>query len=495
MASEITSIHKSWSSLLKNLRQKITLDKLNNPLGFILLTFFSILIAIAIAKFGIMAGVFILIILIGLPLIYTIVAFPKIGITILIIAAYFVMFIIRIGVPIPLGVVMDAFQLLLLIGFLYRQKFDKNWEMMKHPISIMLLIWITYNLIEVINPTSESMMAWVYTVRSVAAVMLTFFIFMYYIDSVKFIRFILKVWIALSVFAALYAVKQEYIGFFQFEKEGLKDPKIISLYFINGSWRKFSIFSDPVAFAYNMVISSILCFVLLLEQKVIYKKIILGTFVALFLMTMLFSGTRGAYVLVPAALAMFAVINYSKKVLILSVIGGLFIGLLIIMPTGNPTLQRFQSAFKPSKDASFNLRKENQKKIQPYIQSHPMGGGLGATGVWGQKFAPNSYLANFPPDSGYVRVAVELGYIGIFLFCILIFIIIKTGINNFFKIQDPELKNYCLAMTLIIFTLNIANYPQEALVQYPINIYFNLFAALICKCLEFDKKIQQQLIT
>ena len=495
MASGMTSIQKSWSSLLKNLRQKITLDKLNNPLGFILLTFFSILIAIAIAKFGIMAGVFILIILIGLPLIYTIVAFPKIGITILIIAAYFVMFIIRIGVPIPLGVVMDAFQLLLLIGFLYRQKFDKNWEMMKHPISIMLLIWITYNLIEVINPTSESMMAWVYTVRSVAAVMLTFFIFMYYIDSVKFIRFILKVLIALSVFAALYAVKQEYIGFFQFEKEGLKDPKIISLYFINGSWRKFSIFSDPVAFAYNMVISSILCFVLLLEQKVIYKKIILGTFVALFLMTMLFSGTRGAYVLVPAALAMFAVINYSKKVLILSVIGGLFIGLLIIMPTGNPTLQRFQSAFKPSKDASFNLRKENQKKIQPYIQSHPMGGGLGATGVWGQKFAPNSYLANFPPDSGYVRVAVELGYIGIFLFCILIFIIIKTGINNFFKIQDPELKNYCLAMTLIIFTLNIANYPQEALVQYPINIYFNLFAALICKCLEFDKKIQQQLIT
>lgn len=491
MPNSDTLIRVTWASFSKVVREKILHEKLCNPIGFLILTACGVLISLAISKLGIIAGVFILVFLIGLPILYAMVAIPKFGIIILLISAYFVMLVIRTGiVPFQLGVLMDAFQLLLLIGFIYRQKFTKDWSMMKHPISVMILIWITYNVIELVNPTSESMLAWLYTVRSVAAVMLTFFLFMYYIDSVKYIKLILKIWISLSTFAALYAVKQQYFGFFQFEKDTLSDPLIILLYFINGSWRKFSIFSDPVAFAYNMVISSILCFVLLLQQKALIKKIILGALTILYLTVMLYSGTRGAYVLIPAALVMFAIINYSQKVLIFTLIGGVFIAFLIVMPTGNASLQRFQSAFKPSKDASFNVRKINQKRIQPFIQSHPIGGGLGATGVWGQKFAPNSYLAHFPPDSGYVRVAVELGWIGMIIFCTLMFVIIKTGINNFFTIKDPELKNYCLAMTLIVFTLNVANYPQEALVQYPINIYFNLFAAIICKCLELDKKIQ-----
>ena len=135
-------------------------------------------------------------------------------------------------------------------------------------------------------------------------------------------------------------------------------------------------------------------------------------------------------------------------------------------PTSNLAVYRFQSAFKPSEDASFQVRARNQKRIQPYILSHPFGGGLGATGVWGQRFAPYSYLASFPPDSGYVRVAVELGWVRLLIFCSLMFVILYTGIVAYYRIRDPELKTYCLAMILILFALNIGNYPQEALVQF-----------------------------
>lgn len=165
-----------------------------------------------------------------------------------------------------------------------------------------------------------------------------------------------------------------------------------------------------------------------------------------------------------------------------------FMAILIFMPTGNQTIARFQSAFRPSNDASYNVRKINQKRIQPYILTHPMGGGLGATGEWGQRFAPYSYLANFPPDSGYVRVAVELGWIGMLIFCILMFTILKTAINNYYLIKDPELKSYCLAMLLIIFALNVGNIPQEALVQYPNNVFFYLVVALIGVLLRIDKQ-------
>ena len=44
--------------------------------------------------------------------------------------------------------------------------------------------------------------------------------------------------------------------------------------------------------------------------------------------------------------------------------------------------------------------------------SFPIGGGLGSTGVWGQRFTPGSFLAMFAPDSGLIRVAVELGWVG-----------------------------------------------------------------------------------
>jgi putative inorganic carbon (HCO3(-)) transporter len=166
---------------------------------------------------------------------------------------------------------------------------------------------------------------------------------------------------------------------------------------------------------------------------------------------------------------------------------------LVLMPTSDPTLFRFQSAFKPSDDASFNTRAINQKRIQPFIQSHPFGGGLGATGVWGVRFAPNSYLAKFPPDSGYVRVAVELGWVGLFIFCCLMFTVLKVGIDNYFQIRNPELKTYCLCMLLIVFAYNLGNYPQEALVQFPANIYFSLTIAIISVTRILDQRERKRL--
>jgi O-antigen ligase len=210
-----------------------------------------------------------------------------------------------------------------------------------------------------------------------------------------------------------------------------------------------------------------------------YKKYILGCLAAFFIFTMLFSGTRGAFPLIPAALILLAILNYNKHVLKFAIVGAIFFVGMIFIPTSNGTIRRFQTAFRPNDDPSFKARKNNQARIKPFIQSHPLGGGLGSTGMWGQRFAPGSMLAGFPPDSGYVRVAVESGTIGIILLCTLVFIALLTGINNFYLIKDPELKTYCLGMTMVVFVYNIGNYPQEAIVQFPSNVIFFFCIALI----------------
>jgi O-antigen ligase len=237
-----------------------------------------------------------------------------------------------------------------------------------------------------------------------------------------------------------------------------------------------------------MVMASILCFALMTGPLKTYRKFILGILAVLFFYVMLFSGTRSAYPLIPAALLFMTLLKFNKQVLAFSGIGLIIICFLIFVPTTNDTISRFQSAFRPNNDPSYQVRLANQARIKPYIYSHPFGGGLGATGTWGRQFSPNSYLANFPPDSGYVRVTVELGWIGLIIFCGMIFVILQFGLSIYFKIRDPELKSYALAMILIIFAWNIGNYPQEALVQYPSNVLFYLAIAIMPAIYKIDQQ-------
>jgi O-antigen ligase len=154
--------------------------------------------------------------------------------------------------------------------------------------------------------------------------------------------------------------------------------------------------------------------------------------------------------------------------------------------SSNPTLYRIQSTFQPSKDRSMATRLRNQAFIKPYIQTHPFGGGLGSTGVWGMRFSPNTPLAHFPPDSGYVRIAVELGWIGLLIYCGMLFLIMAKGIQYYIRVRDPAIKTIYAAIICVIFSLAVVNYTQEALILLPNSIIFYVFIAAIVKLKDFD---------
>jgi len=470
--------------------------KFSKPVVVLFLIVTSLIASYAFAAQGLVVGLLFLALIVGLPIIFATVAYPKFGIILFLIVSFFINDLSRI-VPedTPVGLMMDVLTYLLILGFFVKQKNEKNWNYFKDPVAYFVLIWLAYNLLEVANPIAASRLAWLYTVRTTGFIMLMYFVFAFQIRSKDFIKSIIVVWLALDLLAGLSAFQQEVLGFFPFEQHWLTaDPLRVSLLFINGHMRKFGIFSDPVVFAYNMVAAALLCFTLILGKIKTYKKVILALMMVFFMWVMLYSGTRTAFVLVPAAMVMLAILKFDKKIFAFVITGGLCLAFLIIVPTSNPTLARFQTAFMPAKDPSFNVRAENQARIKPYILSHPIGGGLGSVGVWGQRFSPNSYLAKFPPDSGYVRVAVEMGWIGLLLFCIFNCVILYRGIYYYYIIKDPELKTYCLAMILIIFAFNIGNYPQQAFVQYPSNILFYLAVAIISVTMRLDveqNKLQQ----
>lgn len=478
-------------SFFEKLYKIAIVEKFMNPVGVVFFILAAIFFSFVIVKFGMVIAVLLLVAIIGLPMVYGVVAYPKFGILVLLTASYFVMLIVKFSVGFPLGTVIDMLEGLLILGFFIKQKRHKDYSMFKNPISYLILIWVGYNLLEVANPSAESRLAWLYTVRTIAFVTLMYFIFLYNITSIKYLRLIIIVWLIFSVIGALYGIYQEIFGYASFEQNVLNaDPERAGLYFIEGHWRKFSIYNDPVVFAYNMVLSALLCIGLAWGPTKPWKKFVLIAGAFLFFISMIFSGTRGAFVLIPVGMALFCILNFNKKILAIGIVFGAAFLLLIIIPSSNPNIHRFQTAFKPGNDASYRLRQQNQAFIKPYIHTHPMGGGLGSVGVWGQRFSPDSMLAHFPPDSGFVRVAVEMGWVGLILFCTLIFVILRTGIINFFLIKNGELKAYCLAMTMMIFAITIGNYPQEALVQYPTSVYFYLMVAILNRCLAMDKELE-----
>ena len=128
-------------------------------------------------------------------------------------------------------------------------------------------------------------------------------------------------------------------------------------------------------------------------------------------MAMIYSGTRASFIIIPIFYFVKVLLSKNKKLYLTIILGIAVLMILAKVPTNNYQIQRMQSVFKPSEDKSFQIRAANRKMITPWILRHPIGGGLGSTGVWGQRFSPGTFLANFPPDSGIIRVAVELGWI------------------------------------------------------------------------------------
>lgn len=485
----IASVHTK-KSFLTFLKEKIFDEKLNNFLGFFFLILCSCLIAALISYGGIKIGGVIGALLIGTPLILASLFNLKFGISFTLMLSFIFLGAKRILDDIPLGILMDVMIVVMLFGLFIRQVKERDWSFAKNPISKVIIAWLVYVLLEGLNPWAESRLAWLYTIRGLMGFTLMYFLLMYAIDSKKFIFWLIKIWLLFMLLAMIYGYNQEFFGLQSFELNWIMSDKgRYALLFQAGKFRMFSFFSDPLVYGFSMCFTGMLCFILAGGPFRLHKKILLYTIGCLMIYGMLFSGTRAAFILPPAGFLFYSIIKFKKNIIIA---GGVLLFIVVILlniPSSNPNLVRLQSAFKPSDDPSYQVRVRNQEFIQPYIQTHPMGGGLGSVGEWGKKFSPWSPLANFPPDSGYVRIAVEMGWIGLFLFCLLLFIVFREGIKDYFRIKDPMLKTISLGMLTVVYSLTLANFPQEAIGQYPINYLFFVAIAIINKCRQFDTVI------
>lgn len=477
------------------IKHHFLMEKLNTALGVFLLVLLAVFVALVVGKLGFLGGGGLLVLTVGIALVFGAMFNIYLGLYVILIMSILVSFLGKI-VDLPYGLSLDLLLGVLALGVIMKQIRERDLSFAKNPISLPIAVWVFYSLIQVINPVATSKLAWAFTVRSVALLILLYFIASYALNSYRRVINIYKFMLGLGFVSALYGLKQEFFGFTDFETVWLySDPTRFQLIFQWSRMRIFSFFSDPTNYGIYMSYMSVMCFILMIGKFKLWQKGVLGIAGISMLLAIAYAGSRTPVVLVPFGFAVFTLLSLKRNVIIAMGIVGLLGGAFLLKSTGNAVLFRIQSAFMPDKSGdTMNVREDNQEKIKPFIQAHPFGGGLGSVGEWGERFSPDSFLAGFPPDSGFVRVAVELGWIGYLLYCWLLFVIVRMGIRYYLRVKNEQMKIIYLAITTMMFMLILASFVQEAIVQLPTSIHFYICLAIIARLKDFEAEADLELL-
>ncbi|MEL6863632.1 MAG: hypothetical protein AAFP19_04400, partial [Bacteroidota bacterium] len=236
---------RSYQQFTFWLRSQFFGHQLDTPLGYLIMSALALGIAYVVSILGLKFSAVLLVGILALPIAGACLFNPVLGISISMVVAVLVGLLSKYA-ELPWGMTLDALLFLMFFGLLIRQVKDRDLSFAASPISTIILIWVFYNLIQVLNPAAGSRLAWVFTVRSMAGLVLLYFIAAEAFSSLKSIKFIIKFMIFLALISALYGLKQEFIGFSNTEMTWLRaDEKRYQLIVQWSRVRVFSFFSDP----------------------------------------------------------------------------------------------------------------------------------------------------------------------------------------------------------------------------------------------------------
>jgi hypothetical protein len=378
--------------------------------------------------------------------------------------------------------------LFVILLFRSRNSISENGRALNNPITHILIAIFLFTLLQGLNPNMLSFEGWRLAVRANLTILLVYFVTIFLFKDLKFVRYLLYAWIFVASVGASIACYQQWYGLPSYMIHYItSDPLRYALIFVEGQFRKFPLFNDPASFGMFMASTFLISFVYIFKAQRLREKLLYILACVLMFLATAYSGTRTGFVMIIAGLVLFALMTInSKKTLLLVLVATLSFVVLVFGPFyGNATLNRLRSTFD-SDDASLNVRDVNRAYIQPYIYEHPFGGGVMTSDVSGEKFNPGHELAGFPPDSGYLLAAIELGWIGFILIILRFAIVLVFGVSHYFRSNNKEIRWYYLMLTVFIFSLAIANYAQKSTFGIPMYQFVFISYAIISKLRVFD---------
>ncbi len=469
-------------------------DRIKRPFYILVIVFVAAVAAYAIAVKGIMIGAVLIALPVGVYVLFRIFLSPKFGLLLSFGFSFFAIGLTRYISGVPFGLAVDGMLLLGVVAVILTQGRKINWKNAKYDVTALSAVWMGYTILEIVNPLAVSAQAWFYAMRGVAfyqilMIPLGFLL----INNLKDLKLYIWIWLIISTLAALKGMQQIVIGTDPWETAWLDGGGELT-HRIQGRLRAFSFYSDAGQFGAAMGHAALFSGIIALGPGTVRKKMIFGIISFLTLMGMLYSGTRGA-LFVPAPGAMlFLFLSKNFRVFALGMVAAVAVyGVLRFTYIGNNSYQiyRIRTAVQPSQDRSYQVRLENQRKLKVYMKDKPIGGGIGTAGNWGMRFSPNTFLAQTPTDSWYVRIWAEMGIVGLALHLFILFWILIHCCVIVWKLKDPELKQIMNAFTAGIFGIMVASYGNGLYGQMPTAMIIYMSYVFVYLSPKWDKLLAE----
>jgi putative inorganic carbon (HCO3(-)) transporter len=475
------------SNPINSFFQKVFLsEKLNNWVGFLLVIFISIAFGYLLST-NLILGLGVFGAVVGVSVLTACILNPEVGLYITTLYAFFASGLSRFLFKdqLPIGVLIDVLILVTFLGLFFSSiDLRKNTtRFFKNSPVVYYTIILLYLALELGNPMAHSFEGWLQVMRKVFESFLIVFIAYNVFDTIHKIRRFIKVLFFIAVFIGFYGCFQQWHGLLQVELNWVSADLVrFNLICIWGEYRKFSLLGGPTEFGVVMAACSLLFILIGINEKNNYTKTVCIIGSIIMILGMSYSGTRTANAMIVGGIGLFLLLTINRKSSkIFACVAGLAFLFILYAPIySSATLLRFRSTFMAKEDASYNVREINRQRVQPFIWHHPFGGGLSTTGEMGYKYNPGHPIAGFPTDSSYLNKALESGWIGLILTCMLYFATLQYVLRGYFLAKDMELKSFYAASLAFFFSYFLGEMTQEAVGVFSnMVVYFPVFAIVL----------------
>jgi hypothetical protein len=470
--------------------------KLGSAVGISIIIIFALLVAYSTALIDYRAGFGFVGLFLVILFVILFIRYPYFGLFFLIAYSALPSLLSRIfmdsSVKIEFGNITDVLTLLLVFSVLTKPDLirAKGVGFWGNSITTCYLVLFLFYILQAMNPNMHSILGWVSYIRKYIIILLSFYVLFCLLNSWARIKFFIYFNIALTTALAIYSCKQQWFGITNFEMRwATASPTGYIMLLQGGLLRKWSTLSDPATSGILFSSVAVQCIILLLRETGTKAKLLFAAAAIFNMLGYAYSGTRTATMMMIAGIAFYSVATlYEKRTLVFMVVAVSAFAFLMVMPYSPPSIQRIRSTFEGTKDISAAVREYDRHQVQPYLYQHPMGGGIFTCGIEGPKYNPGHFLMDFQPDSGYMKVFAEQGWVGFAILLITYFLILSHALHNFYRAVSPEIQNQSIALISMIFTLMVGQFSQFALGPYPeVMAYFGALVLFI-KLPELDKK-------
>lgn len=383
-------------------------------------------------------------------------------------------------IPFPKSLADELLELILIaIAIIDIRKeiyFGRAWNFML----LAVMIWLGLCAIEIFNDSCGlgiNVNTWFTGFRLMALHLVwIILVFSLYISNPQRLLIYLRLWAVLSLFSAFWTWKMINIGFTNKEFNWIYNSGYTTHILNAGTLiRYFSTFNDAATYGCNASASAVAFLIFGITSKLKIDKIFFFITAAIVIWGMFQSGTRTAIITLIAGFIVFLFLSKSTKILVpSSIIGGIFIFILIFTNIGNSNQQmrRMRSAFKKD-DASASVRDINKIAIAKYMVDAPWGIGIGMMST--NIPANNKFrkLSEIPPDSEYVFIWVRTGPVGVTVFtCCMVMILLGGCVVVLFRLKSPSLVGIGGGLCAAFVSINLGGYANQILYQYPNGLTF-----------------------